>query len=87
MGPYAEPVRDRWMDNRIDPKVFRDDNGDLYMYMVRFTDGNTIWARKMKNYREFDNEFLCQFASLPNTWERMDNAVGYKIPWQILHDV
>lgn len=80
MGPYEEPVKDRWMDNRIDPKVFRDDNGDLYMYMVRFTDGNTIWARKMKNYREFDNEFLCQFASLPNTWERMDNAVA-EGPW------
>ena len=28
-----------WMDNRIDPKVFKDDDGQLYMYMVRFTDG------------------------------------------------
>lgn len=84
MGPYAEPVRDRWMDNRIDPKVFRDDDGQLYMYMVRFTDGNTIWARKMNNWREFNetdpDAFLCQFASSPNTWERMDNAVA-EGPW------
>lgn len=85
MGPYAEPVRDRWMDNRIDPKVFRDDDGQLYMYMVRFTDGNTIWTRKMKNWREFvdDNEpdaIVCQFSSNPNTWERMDNAVA-EGPW------
>lgn len=83
MGPYAEPVKDRWMDNRIDPKVFRDDDGKLYMYMVRFTDGNTIWARKMKNWREFeegDGSILCQFSSNPNTWERMDNAVA-EGPW------
>ncbi|MCM1110865.1 MAG: family 43 glycosylhydrolase [Clostridium sp.] len=87
MGPYKEPVRDRWMDNRIDPKVFRDDDGSLYMYMVRFTDGNTIWARRMKDWREFvdDDEpdaFVCQFASSPNTWERMDNAVA-EGPWVI----
>ena len=86
MGPYAEPVKDRWMDNRIDPKVFRDDDGQLYMYMVRFTDGNTIWARKMKNWREFNDTdpdaILCQFSSNPNTWERMDNAVA-EGPWVI----
>ncbi len=86
MGPYVEPVKDRWMDNRIDPKIFRDDDGQLYMYMVRFTNGNTIWARKMKNWREFDEKdpdgFVCQFASLPNTWERMDNAVA-EGPWVI----
>ena len=87
MGPYAEPIRDRWMDNRIDPKVFRDDDGSMYMYMVRFTDGNTIWARKMKNWREFVDDdtpgaFVCQFASSPNTWERMDNAVA-EGPWVI----
>lgn len=86
MGPYAEPVRDRWMDNRIDPKVFRDDDGKLYMYMVRFTDGNTIWARKMDNWRQFNetdpDAIVCQFASNPNTWERMDNAVA-EGPWVI----
>lgn len=86
MGPYVEPVKDRWMDNRIDPKVFRDDDGQLYMYMVRFTDGNTIWARKMDNWREFNqtdpDAIVCQFSSTPNTWERMDNAVA-EGPWVI----
>ena len=47
LGPYREPVKATWMDNRIDPHVFKDDDGQLYMYMVRFTDGNTIWGRKM----------------------------------------
>ena len=68
------------MDNRIDPKVFKDDDGQLYMYMVRFTDGNTIWGRKMKNPAEFAGEPVCLFASLPDTWETMDNRVA-EGPW------
>lgn len=80
LGPYTEPDKKTWMDNRIDPMVFRDDDGQLYMYMVRFTDGNTIWGRKMKNPAEFDGEPVCQFASLPDTWETMDNRVA-EGPW------
>ncbi|WP_373830059.1 family 43 glycosylhydrolase, partial [Bacteroides heparinolyticus] len=80
LGPYVEPNKKTWMDNRIDPMVFKDDDGQLYMYMVRFTDGNTIWGRKMKNPAEFDGEPVCQFASLPDTWETMDNRVA-EGPW------
>ena len=82
LGPYTEPVKDRWMDNRIDPHIFQDDNGRLYMYMVRFTDGNTIWARPMKDPRTFSGHPVCQFSSLPNTWETMDNRVA-EGPWVI----
>lgn len=80
LGPYTEPNKKTWMDNRIDPKVFKDDDGQLYMYMVRFTDGNTIWARKMKNPAEFAGDPVCMFASLPDTWETMDNRVA-EGPW------
>lgn len=82
LGPYVEPVKDTWMDNRIDPMVFRDDDGRLYMYMVRFTDGNTIWVRPMKDARTFVGPPLYQYASLPGTWERMDNRV-IEGPWVI----
>lgn len=82
LGPYKEPDKEKWMDNRIDPKVFKDDDGQLYMYMVRFTDGNTIWVRKMKNPEQFSSEPICLFASLPNTWETMDNRVA-EGPWVI----
>ena len=80
LGPYHEPDRTTWMDNRIDPHVFMDDDGRLYMYMVRFTDGNTIWVREMKNPGEFSGEPVCLFSSLPDTWERMDNKVA-EGPW------
>lgn len=82
VGPYREPVKDTWMDNRIDPHVFRDDDGKLYMYMVKFTDGNTIWARPMKDPYRFSGHPVYQFASLPKTWETMDNRVA-EGPWVI----
>ena len=87
MGPYTEPDRNRWLESRIDPKVFRDDDGSLYMYVVRFSDGNAIWGRRMKNYREFADDDVClQFASQPHTWERMDNKVA-EGPWVLkYHD-
>lgn len=80
LGPYIEPVKSTWMDNRIDPKVFKDDDGELYMYMVRFTDGNTIWVRPMKDPSTFSGAPVYQFASLPQTWETMDNSVA-EGPW------
>lgn len=82
LGPYYEPDKTTWLDNRIDPKLFRDDDGQLYMYMVRFTEGNAIWVRKMKNPHEFESEPFCLFASLPDTWETMDNRVA-EGPWVI----
>lgn len=82
LGPYIEPDKSTWMDNRIDPNVFKDDDGKLYMYMVRFTDGNTIWGRPMKNPSTFGGAPVYQFASLPQTWETMDNRVA-EGPWVI----
>lgn len=80
LGPYKEPVKDTWLDNRIDPKLFIDDDGKLYMYMVKFTDGNTIWVRPMKDPANFSGDPVYLFSSLPNTWETMDNRVE-EGPW------
>mgnify|MGYP001949557446 CR=1 FL=1 len=46
-GPYKEVRSDQWYENRIAPMVFCDEDGQLYLYMVKFTDGNTIWGRKL----------------------------------------
>ena len=74
-GPYIEPRIDSWMENRIDPMVFQDDDGKLYMYMVKFTDGNTIWGRTMDSPYTFNGEPVCLFSALPDTWETMDNRI------------
>jgi len=80
LGPFVEPQKDSSLDNRIDPKLFVDDDGKLYLYMVRFTDGNTIWVRPMKDPATFEGEPKYLFASLPNTWETADNRVE-EGPW------
>lgn len=82
LGPYKEPVKDTWLANRIDPHLFVDDDGKPYLYMVKFTDGNTIWVRPMKDPWTFSAEPRYLFASLPNTWETLDNRVE-EGPWVI----
>ncbi|PST82607.1 glycoside hydrolase [Pedobacter yulinensis] len=80
LGPYREPVSDQWFENRIDPQLFADDDGKLYFYTVKFTDGNTIWGRPMKDPWTFSGEPVYQFASLRGTWETRDNRVA-EGPW------
>ena len=75
-GPYREVRDDQWFENRIDPMVFRDDDGRLYLYMVKFTDGNTIWGRPMNQDFTFCGDAVQQFSSQPGTWETYDNRVA-----------
>nr|WKN34505.1 family 43 glycosylhydrolase [Tunicatimonas sp. TK19036] len=82
LGPYEEPVKDTWLDNRIDPHLFVDDDGQLYMYMVKFTDGNTIWVRPMQDPQTFSGEPRYVFSSWLNTWETLDSRVE-EGPWVI----
>lgn len=82
LGPYREPVKETWLDNRIDPHLFRDLDGKLYLYLVKFTDGNAIWVRPMKDPGTFSDEPRFLFSSLPGTWETRDNRVA-EGPWVI----
>ena len=82
LGPYNEPVKDTWFENRIDAHLFIDDDARLYFYMVKFTDGNTIWARPMKDPYTFEDEAKYSFASQPGNWETLDNKV-IEGPWVI----
>ncbi len=75
-GPFYEDRDDQWFENRIDPQVFRDEDGRHYLYMVKFTDGNTIWARPMNDDFSFSGDAVQQFSSQPGTWETMDNRVA-----------
>lgn len=86
LGPYLDHDKSNWMENRIDPMLFKDDDGKLYLYMVKFTDGNAVWVRKMLSPSQFASEPISLFASLPSTWETMDNRVA-EGPWVIkYHD-
>lgn len=75
-GPFHEVRSDQWFENRIDPQVFRDDDGRLYLYMVKFTEGNTIWGRPLNADFTFAGDAVQQFSSQPGTWETLDNRVN-----------
>ncbi len=75
-GPFQEVRQDQWYENRIDPHVFKDEDGRLYLYMVKFTDGNTIWARELNQDFSFATDAVQQFASQVGTWETLDNRVA-----------
>lgn len=75
-GPFREVREDQWYENRIDPHVFIDEDGRHYLYMVKFTDGNTIWGRPLNDDYTFAGDAVCQFSSQPGTWETDDNRVA-----------
>ncbi|MDO5035559.1 MAG: family 43 glycosylhydrolase [Porphyromonas sp.] len=79
-GPYYEPAKRHWLESRIDPKLFRDDDGQLYMYYVKFTYGNCIWVRPMSDPATFSGDSHLLIASLPGSWETLDNRVA-EAPW------
>lgn len=75
-GPFQEVRQDQWYENRIDPHVFQDEDGRLYLYMVKFTDGNTIWGRELNQDFSFACDAVQQFSSQVGTWETLDNRVA-----------
>ncbi|QKJ28562.1 family 43 glycosylhydrolase [Mucilaginibacter mali] len=75
MGPYIEPDKKNWFDERIDPHLLVDSDSSLYFYTVKFTDGNTIWGQQMRDPWTHRGSPKLLFNSLPLTWERMDNSV------------
>lgn len=74
LGPYVEPDKENWFDDRIDPRLFIDDSA-FYFYTVKFTDGNTIWGQRLSDPSTHTGLPKLLFNSLPGTWERLDNNV------------
>lgn len=82
LGPYIEPVKKTWFDDRIDAELFIDDDSSFYFYSVKFTDGNTIWGQRMKDPATHLGDPELIYTALPGTWEQYDNKV-IEGPWVI----
>jgi GH43 family beta-xylosidase len=82
LGPYTEPDRKKWFDDRIDAELFIDDDSSFYFYTVKFTDGNTIWGQRMSDPSHLTGEPELIYTAFPNTWEQFDNKV-IEGPWVI----
>ena len=77
LGPFIQEEK-RWLNetNEIDGHFFVDDDGSVYLYFVRFEEGNVIWCAKMNDdllsYDESTAKFLFRAE---DEWELRDCSV------------
>ena len=75
LGPYKENVNKRF-DREIDPFLFADDDGKLYFYTVKYTDGNEIYGQKMSAPDKLISKPVPLITAIPNSWEWRDWKVN-----------
>lgn len=88
LGPYEQkevgPMH--WDTKEIDAHVFKDDDGQYYLYFVRFTDGNVIWGAKLNDdMRSIDESTLTQLLVPSQPWEQ-DMARVNEGPYMLKKD-
>ncbi len=78
LGPFTQTVKEPMRSEKsIDSSLFIDDDGTPYLFFVRFTDGNVIWAAELEDdLMTIKEETLtrCITASLP--WETVQAKVA-----------
>lgn len=77
LGPFRQERKDSLSGpgKQIDPYVFRDDDGSLYMYHVRLTAGNRIYVAKMKpDLSDVDTATAREVLHAEPGWENTWNA-------------
>ena len=71
-GPFMqkEVVELKADTRQIDPFLFFDDDGKIYLYHVRLNRGNTIWVAEFKDdFSGIKEETLQQCITATETWE------------------
>lgn len=77
LGPFMQENK-RWLNekNEIDGHFFVDDDGVVYLYFVRFDDGNVIWCAKMnEDMLSYDEESARFLFRAEDEWETRDCSV------------
>lgn len=73
LGPYRqETMEPMWNDeHNIDAHVFQDDDGQYYIYFVRFDNGNVIWGAKLNDdMMTFDKSTLKMIVRADQKWDQ-----------------
>lgn len=88
LGPFEQtevgPMH--WDTKEIDAHVFKDDDGQYYIYFVRFTDGNVIWGAKLNDdMRSLDEKSLTKLLVPSQPWEQ-DMARVNEGPYMLKKD-
>ncbi len=76
-GPFTqETIRPIREEKGIDSSLFIDDDGTPYLYFVRFTGGNVIWAARMEDdLLDIKEETLTECIRATEPWELVDAKV------------
>ena len=78
LGPFVQAEK-KWLseEKAIDGHFFRDDDGTIYLYYVRFDNGNVIYMSTMKNdFSGFDEENERFILRADEDWELRDCQVA-----------
>lgn len=72
LGPFKQEEIAPMHQNikEIDAHIFQDDDGQYYMYFVRFNNGNIIWGAKMNDdMMSIDESTLTEVINPSQAWE------------------
>lgn len=72
LGPFQQEIQQPiFKEKSIDPSLFLDDDGSVYLYFVRFTGGNVIWcARLTEDWSGIIPESISRCISAELPWEK-----------------
>ena len=77
LGPFVQKEK-KWLNdcNEIDGHFFVDDDGTVYLYFVRFDDGNVLWCAKMNDdMLSYDKSTATFLFRAEDEWELRDCSV------------
>ena len=77
LGPFVQKEKS-WLNevNEIDGHFFVDDDGTVYLYFVRFDNGNVIWCAKMNDdMLSYDHSTARFLFRAEDEWELRDCSV------------
>jgi beta-xylosidase len=77
LGPFTQKVKKPMREEKsIDSSLFIDDNGTPYIFFVRFTDGNVIWAARLTDdLMSIEEETLTKCFAADEAWEHVEGRV------------
>ena len=76
LGPYHETETNHWFASKIDAHLFRDDDGSLTFFSVKFDAGNHIWGQPASDPSTLTGEPRRLLSATPHSWELLDDAVN-----------
>lgn len=77
LGPFRQDEK-KWLNeiNEIDGHFFIDDDETVYLYFVRFDDGNVLWCAKMnEDMLSYDKSTATFLFRAEDEWELKDCSV------------